>query len=269
MARRRKPRLGQHFLEPAWSKRVVDILRPGPSDTILEIGAGAGSLTRELAKRAALIIAVEIDHALADQLRRHASRNVKILRCDFLTLALDQISELDTQPIRVAGNLPYNVSTQILKRLLKLSKHGDRIRDGVLMFQKEVAKRVAAEPGTKDWGPLGVSVRLNANPKQVLTIPRGAFRPMPEVESGLVSLRFCRPPVEISHPAVFSQLVSALFNQRRKTAINALQPLVPQTANISAQDIFERAGVDPKLRPEKLELTELADLSEVLAHSTL
>ena len=137
------------------------------------------------------------------------------------------------------------------------------------MFQNEVAKRVAAEPGTKDWGPLGVSVRLNANPKQVLTIPRGAFRPMPEVESGLVSLRFCRPPVEISHPAVFSQLVSALFNQRRKTAINALQPLVPQTANISAQDIFERAGVDPKLRPEKLELTELADLSEVLAHSTL
>jgi 16S rRNA (adenine1518-N6/adenine1519-N6)-dimethyltransferase len=137
------------------------------------------------------------------------------------------------------------------------------------MFQKEVAQRVAAEPGSKDWGPLGVRVRLNAKPKQEMRIPRGAFRPMPEVESALVSLRFCRPPVEISHPAVFTQLVSTLFNQRRKTALNALQPLVPQTANISTQDIFERAGVNPKLRPEKLELTELADLSEVLAASTL
>ena len=137
------------------------------------------------------------------------------------------------------------------------------------MFQKEVAKRVAAVPGTKDWGPLGVSVHLNANSKQMLTIPRGAFRPMPEVESALVSLRFCHPPVKVSNPAVFTQLVRTLFNQRRKTAINALQPLVPRTGNISAQDVFERAGVDPTVRPEKLKLAELADLSEVLANSTL
>ena len=269
MTRRRKQRLGQHFLEPAWSRRVVKILQPEPADTILEIGAGTGSLTRELARSGARIIAIEIDPDLVNQLTRQRPSNVRILHCDFLKFTLDQISDLDDQPIRVAGNLPYSVSTPILQRLLGLSAHGGRIRDGVLMFQQEVAKRVAAEPGTRDWGALGVSVRLHAEPKEVLTIPRGAFRPMPEVQSSLVSLRFCRPPVDITDTAMFTRLVRTLFNQRRKTAINALAPLVPQIASISTQDVFERAGVDPKLRPEKLKLAELADLSEVLAKSRL
>jgi len=248
---------------------VVNILQPEPADTILEIGAGTGSLTRELARSGARIIAIEIDPDLVNQLTRQRASNVRILHCDFLKFTLDQISDLDDQPIRVAGNLPYSVSTPILQRLLGLSAHGGRIRDGVLMFQQEVAKRVAAEPGTRDWGPLGVSVRLHAEPKEVLTIPRGAFRPMPEVQSSLVSLRFCRPPVDITDTAMFTRLVRTLFNQRRKTAINALAPLVPQIASISTQDVFERAGVDPKLRPEKLKLAELADLSEVLAKSRL
>ncbi len=267
MARRKKQRLGQHFLEPVWSKRVVDILHPKADDVILEIGAGAGSLTRELAKSGANITAIEIDPRLAEQLTRDLPSNVRILNCDFLKLNLDKIFKCDDQPVRIAGNLPYSVSTQILRRLLLLSAHGTRIRDGVLMFQKEVAKRVAASPGTKDWGPLGVTVRLNADPKEVLTLPRGAFRPMPEVQSSLVSLRFCQPPVEISNTAIFTRLVNTLFNQRRKTAANALEPLVPEITKISTQDVFEQAGVNPRLRPEKLKLAELADLSEVLAHS--
>tara|TARA_B100001123_G_scaffold435397_1_gene563808 strand:- start:12743 stop:13552 length:810 start_codon:yes stop_codon:yes gene_type:complete len=269
MARRKKQVLGQHFLEPAWSKRVVEILAPKSDDIILEIGAGTGSLTRQLAKTGASIIAIEIDSHLAEQLTRDLPDNVRILNCDFLRLTIEEILEGNDQPIRVAGNLPYSVSTQILRRLLTLSAHGNRIQDGALMFQKEVAKRVAAVPGTKDWGPLGVTVRLSADPKEVLALPRGAFRPMPEVQSSLVTLRFCHSPVEISNTAIFTRLVNTLFNQRRKTAANALEPLVPEITRISTQDIFKRAGVDPKLRPEKLKLAELADLSEVLAQSAL
>ena len=268
MPRHSRPRFAQHFLEPAWVDRLVGIIAPSLDDTFLEIGAGRGALTLALARSGARVVAVEIDHLLVERLRRDVPSNVRVVTADFLTLDLDRIEELSTGPLRAVGNLPYGVSSPILLRLLRLSDHGARIRDAVLMFQREVADRVTAEPGTRHWGPLAVAVRLRAQPRKALAIPAGAFRPMPKVQSAVVTLRFCPSPVTVRDPLLLDRLVRSIFSQRRKTAVNALRPLVSQMSDCSADEVFERAGVAPHVRPGELELAELAELSEVLAELT-
>lgn len=267
MPRRPRPRFAQHFLESAWVDRLVRIIDPSPTDTFLEVGAGRGALTLALARSGARIIAVEIDHTLVERLRRDVPSNVTIVAADFLTLDLDRVEGLSTGPLRAVGNLPYSVSSPILLRLLRISDHGARLRDAVLMFQREVADRVTAEPGTRHWGPLAVAVRLHAQPRRALAIPAGAFRPIPRVQSAAVALRFCPSPVTVRDPLLLDRLVRSIFSQRRKTAVNALRPLVAQMSDCSADDVFERAGVNPRVRPGELELAELAELSEVLADS--
>ena len=267
MPKRRRRRLSQHFLESSWVDRLVRIVEPSPSDTFLEVGPGRGALTLALARSGARIIAVEIDRDLVRRLRRDAPSNVTIVGGDFLTLDLDRVEALSPGPLRAVGNLPYSVSSPILLKLLRFSDHGARIRDAVLMFQREVADRVTAEPGTSEWGPLAVAVRLHARPSTALKIPAGAFRPIPQVQSAVVTLRFCRAPVAVRDPRLLDRVVRSIFSQRRKTAVNALRPLVSQMSTLAADAVFEKAGVDPGVRPGQLELAELAELSEVLADS--
>ena len=142
-------------------------------------------------------------------------------------------------------------------------------RNRVRRRLREVAERVTAEPGTSEWGPLAVAVRLHARPRTALKIPAGAFRPIPRVQSAIVTLQFCKAPVVVRDPRLLDRVIRSIFSQRRKMAVNALRPLISQISSLSADTIFEKAGVDPEVRPGTLELAELAELSEVLADSKL
>ena len=263
MTRDRRRRLGQHFLESAWVARLLGLIAPSPQDTFLEIGAGRGALTLPLAERAARLVAVEIDPRLAAELAARAPAAVAVVRADFLQLDLDGL-DLGA-PARAVGNLPYSAASSILLRLLGFSGHGRRLTDATLMLQREVADRVTAAPGSRDWGPLAIAARMHADARRALTLPPGAFRPMPRVQSAVVQLRFRAAPVQTADPALFDRLVRALFTRRRKTALNALRPHALQHSTLPAAEIFDRAGVDPRQRPEQLDLAALAGLCAVLA----
>ena len=261
-----KRRFGQHFLEPAWVTKLVDALEIDPADTFLEIGSGRGALTLELARRVRSVTAIEIDPRLVELLASRAPANVSIIKVDFLRLDLAQLTT-QLRPLRVVGNLPYNVASPILVKVLRASDAGHLFRDATLMLQREVADRVTAAPGSRNWGPLAVTTQLHADAQRLLTLPPGAFRPAPKVRSAVVRLRFRPATVHISDPPLFDLLIRTLFTQRRKTALNALRPFARRVSALTAQEVFAHAGIDSGRRPGQLELAELAELSEVLASS--
>jgi 16S rRNA (adenine1518-N6/adenine1519-N6)-dimethyltransferase len=258
---RARKRFGQHFLEPAWVDKVVTAIAPSPDDTFLEIGPGPGALTLALAPRVARLVAIEIDRDLAPALAARVPGHVTVLEADFL--AADVAAAVDPfAPVRVAGNLPYNVSTPILARLLELSAEGRRLRDATVMLQLEVARRLDAEPGTKDWGVLSACQQLRADVELLLTLPPGAFRPAPKVQSAVVRLRYRPPVVPVSDVARFESLVRTLFMQRRKMLSNGLAPFAA-ARGMDPRDAIARAGLEGRRRPETLTLAELARLSDV------
>lgn len=244
---------------------MIRVLAVRRTDAFLEIGPGRGALTRPLAARCAHVWAVEIDPGLAGPLATEVPANVSVVTGDALTIDFAALGL--PEPSRVVGNLPYNVASQILVRLLAVSAEGRHVRDATLMLQREVADRVTAEPGGPDWGPLAVATRLAAVPTRVMTLPPGAFRPMPKVQSAVVSLTFRPPPVRVKDRALFDALVRRIFTQRRKTAANALRAFAARHSDRSVAEIFARAGIDGSRRPGQLELAELAELSAVLASS--
>ena len=261
-ARPRK-RFGQHFLESVWVAKVVDAINPTPDDTFLEIGSGRGALTRPLAKRAGRVVAVEIDRDLANALVDENIPNLRVIQSDFLELGLDTALADERRPLRVAGNLPYNVSSPILFTLLKAADDGRFFSDATLMLQKEVADRLAAVPGDKDYGGLAIQVALTADVDRVLTLPPGAFRPPPKVTSAVVHLRFRPPSVDVGDRRVFERIVRGVFLQRRKTLANALRPVADSLGQPAAQ-VLERAELDGRVRPETLTLQEIARLSRAV-----
>ena len=260
---RPRKRFGQHFLEPVWVTKVVDAIDPADDETFLEIGPGRGALTRPLAKRAAHVVAVEIDRDLAAALAGENIRNLRVIQSDFLGLVLETALKHERRPLRVAGNLPYNVSSPILFTLLKAADGGRFFRDATLMLQKEVADRLAAKPGGKEYGALAIQVALTADVDRLLTLPPGAFRPPPKVTSTVVRLRFRPPTVDVGDLRVFERIVRGIFLQRRKTLANALRP-VAETFGHSVEPLLQRAGVDGRLRPEALTLADIARLSRAV-----
>ena len=260
---RARKRFGQHFLESAWVNKLIAALGTAAGDTFLEIGPGRGALTRALAPHVARIVAVEIDRDLADALPAHAPPNVRVVTGDFLTIDLDEVLREEPRPLRVVGNLPYNVSSPILFRLLHAADQGQRFRDATLMLQKEVADRLAATVGTAGYGALAIQVALLADVDQLLTLPPGAFRPPPKVTSAVVRLRFRAPAADVGDQAAFERVVRGVFRQRRKTLLNALRP-VAESFGRSAPQVIELAGLDPSKRPETLTVDEMARLSRAV-----
>jgi 16S rRNA (adenine1518-N6/adenine1519-N6)-dimethyltransferase len=159
--------------------------------------------------------------------------------------------------------LPYNVSAPILSKLIRLYRDGLPLQDATLMLQREVADRVVANAGTSTYGPLAVMVQLYSDATRVLTLPPGAFRPVPKVRSAVVRLTFRRAAVPLPDPATFDKLVRSLFSQRRKTVLNALKPFASQ-CGLAASDLLSRTRLDGGRRPGELDLAELAELAEVL-----
>ena len=262
---RPQKRWGQHFLcDPAVARRIVAAAELQPGAAVLEIGPGLGALTDELAARAGRLYLVEIDRGLAARLsERHAGiTHVRVLVGDVLTLPLETLLEDDE--ITVVANLPYNISTPVLFRLLELRA---RIPRAVVMLQREVAARLAAPPGADARSALSVMVQTHAEVRVAFGVSRRSFLPPPRVDSAVAVLRFTPAPrVPLDDPATYEAVVRAAFGQRRKMLRNALAALAAARglppATLAAW--FERAGVDPRARAETLALDDFARLAAAL-----
>jgi 16S rRNA (adenine1518-N6/adenine1519-N6)-dimethyltransferase len=272
MTRARK-RFGQHFLQSQWAEKVVRAINPQPGDVLLEIGPGLGAITLPLASTGAPILAIEIDRDLSAELATRVPGNVSLMTGDFLTMdVVPFLTGIAPQRhagvgapqarsrYRVVGNLPYNLSSPIMFRLIDMQRRHALFVDATLMVQREVADRLVARPGTKAYGTLGVSVQLHTRVSRLLDLPPGAFRPAPRVQSSVVRLEFGPPLAKVTDEALFDRLVRALFAARRKMLSNALKQFDPR-----GPDILAKSGIDGRRRPETLEVTELAGLAELFA----
>jgi len=269
---RPRKRFGQHFLEAVWVEKVIQAIRPQPDETFVEIGAGGGALTLPLARRARAVIAYEIDRDLAAALRTHAPANVSVIAKDFLSPDEPAGFAAGTL-VRVAGNLPYNVASPILFKLLDVyaSWHagGAAPKDATVMIQREVADRLSAAPGTRQYGVPSVLVRHRAEVDRLLDLPPGAFRPRPLVSSSLVRLRFHEAAPPVRNAGLFEQVVQAVFTRRRKTLANALLAFHPAATGagsvrdtLSPSAVLDRAGIDGRRRPETLTVEEFVRLAD-------
>jgi 16S rRNA (adenine1518-N6/adenine1519-N6)-dimethyltransferase len=262
---RPQKRWGQHFLcDPAVANRIVDAACLGPDATVLEVGPGLGALTDALAARAARLCLVEIDRGLADRLvaRYAAQPHVRVLVGDVLALPLPEL--LPAGDVTVVANLPYNVATPVVFRLLALH---DRVRRAVVMVQREVAQRMVAKPGAAGRSVLSVLLQTRADVRIAFGVSRRSFLPQPRVDSAVVVLEIAPTPrVALDDIASYEAVVRAAFGQRRKMLRNALARLAAARGlDASALDAAcGRAGVAPQARAETLSLADFARLAHAL-----
>jgi 16S rRNA (adenine1518-N6/adenine1519-N6)-dimethyltransferase len=266
---RARKQFGQHFLEPVWVDKVIKAIDPRPDQVFVEIGPGPGALTRPLAQRAKSVTAFEIDRDLAAALSEERIPNLTVVQGDFLTRATSDVS-VESSSLRVAGNLPYNVASPIMFRLTELYAAGVRLIDATLMLQREVADRLVAGPGSKEYGVLSILMQHRVDVETVLKLPAGAFRPPPKVLSSLIRLRFREPRPPVRDEALFARLVQAVFTRRRKTLANALLALDGFSAPpvLRPPEALAAAGIDGSRRPETLSIAEFAGLANVYVPGT-
>ena len=238
-----KKRYGQHFLSDRnILQRIVRLAAIGPEDTVVEIGPGAGALTRELAAVARRVIAIEVDLDLIPRLRASQPGNVEILEGDALEMNLADLA----RSFHLVGNLPYNISTPLLKQFIAARDH---ILDVTIMLQKEVAERLRAKPGTKSYGPLSLLVQYYATPIRGFTVPPGAFTPRPKVDSEVIRLEW-KPGVPDAKD--FTDFVQLAFGSRRKKLLNNLVTLFPSRRREEIATILEAASLSRDARAETL-----------------
>ncbi|MEK8035361.1 MAG: 16S rRNA (adenine(1518)-N(6)/adenine(1519)-N(6))-dimethyltransferase RsmA [candidate division NC10 bacterium] len=269
--RGRRRALGQHFLrDEGIARRIVELLRPGLSDLVVEIGPGEGALTGLLAA-AGRLVALEVDPTLAARLRERfqGAAHVEVLEADAIRYDYAGLAELRPDPagrVLVVGNLPYSVGTAILAALLTAGPAIARVAsmEMALMLQREVAERVAAAPGSRAYGSLSVLSQLAAEVRVAFSVPPGAFRPPPQVDSAVIHLRvLAAPPVAVADPDHFRAVVLAAFSQRRKNLANALG----SGLGLPVERLRGRLtgiGIDPARRAETLSLADFARLAEAL-----
>jgi len=254
---------GQNFVTDANTvRRIVTLAEVGPTDVVLEIGPGLGSLTLGLLQRADRVIAIEIDQVLAGALPGTVARYApeRADRLAVITADALRVEELPVPPTKVVANLPYNVSVPVLLHLLE--RFADW-RHGLVMVQSEVADRLVAGPGSKTYGIPSLKLAWYASARRVGNVAPSVFWPVPNVDSGLVALDR-RDPVPTTAPRerVFA-VIDAAFAQRRKMLRSALSGLVGSSAAASA--VLERAGIDPQVRGEQLGIADFARIAESLA----
>lgn len=273
MVKARK-RFGQHFLEPAWVAKLVKAIAPQAGERFVEIGPGRGAITWPLVAQSGRVLGIEVDRDLAAALRQREAPGLTVIEADVLDADLRTLIEQWQQaplgpahPVRVVGNLPYNISSPILFMLLRVAAATGGLRDASLMLQREVADRLRAVPGTKEYGVLTVLTALHAEVVPLLQLPPGAFRPPPKVSSSVVRLVFCPPAAPMKDEVLFTQMVRTVFTQRRKTTANALKPFA-EPFGLSAAEALAAAGLDGQRRPETLQLVELARLADVFASAS-
>jgi len=258
-----KARLGQNFLtDHSAARRIVDALGDTSNSFVIEIGPGRGVLTRILAERAAHLVAIELDEMLAAKLRVAfaGQANVEIIQADFLKLELADLmsaprQNLPGQSAKVVGNIPYYITSDIM---LRLYDQHDLIESVVVMVQREVADRLAAEPGSRDYGLLTVTTQLFANVERLFTLPPGSFSPPPKVYSTVLRLRMMPKAAALEVESQdFLNFCKTTFSQKRKTLINNLRSgyKVPEV-----KAALERLEVSQDVRAEALSLKQLAEI---------
>ena len=273
-----KPKLGQHFLaSDSYALQIVDALGDVSQNTVLEIGPGRGVLTSLLAKRTRRLIAVELDRVLAAQLRLRFGMfsNVEVIEADILSVDFDSLFgpkpglrrpgiEFKPEPVKVIGNLPYYITSDILLRLFDYAKYFETI---VILVQREVADRIAAKPGTRDYGLLSATTQLYASAEKLFTLPPGAFAPPPKVHSTALRLTMAPRQKELGLDGEgqitdrFIDFLKLSFGQKRKTLWNNLKSNYPESHLRAALAV---AKVKPAARAETLSLEESAALFRAL-----
>lgn len=258
MRHQARRRFGQNFLvDTSVVERLLKAVNPQPDQALVEIGPGQGALTEYLIGRTEALQLIEIDRDLVAWLQQRFP-DVQIHSADALKVAYDQLFD-PPRRFRVVGNLPYNISTPLLFHLLKFSRWLD---DAHFMLQEEVVQRLAAAPGERAWGRLGVMMQYRCRVEPLFGVPPEAFRPRPQVQSRIVRLR---PHAELPHPAddeeLLAQIVRAAFSQRRKTMRNALKA-VPGATELLASGTLP---LDGGRRPETLEVADFVAIANALS----
>src|SRR5260221_14249203 len=265
----KKPKLGQNFLaDVGAAEKIVDALGDVSNSVVVEVGPGRGALTQALARRAKRLIAIELDRMLATQLRFSFSRwpHVEIIEADVLSLdfrtvlnrtigPLNDLRPLKPAPARVIGNLPYYITSDILLRLFEFHDQFDVI---VIMVQREVADRIAAQPGSRDYGLLSATAQLYTKVENLFTLPPDAFSPPPKVHSSVLRMRIAPRFDELGiTPAEFIRFLKLAFAMKRKTLLNNLRGTYPEKQLRAA---FKEAAIRPDVRAEALSLDDTARL---------
>lgn len=247
-----KKHLGQNFLyDPSILKRIIQVAALKPEDTVVEIGPGPGRLTRMLSERVRRLIAIELDRELYEKLREELKDcpNVELVAGDALRFDYGAVG-----PFKVVANIPYRITTPLIFKLLE---HRDALRSITLTVQKEVAERISAPPGGKDYGVLSIMTQYYGRPRLKFLISKKAFRPVPRVDSACLHMEvYEKPKVEVADEKLFFALIKTAFSHRRKTLANALKAVFPDI-----KEILLKAGIDPGRRPETLSIEEFAALA--------
>ncbi len=259
-------RFGQNFLiDDNVLNRIADAAEILPTDAVLEIGPGIGTLTRALSERAKKVTTVEIDTRLIPVLNETLSEynNIKLINEDFLRLDLSDLGFSSDDSIKVAANLPYYVTTPIIMKLLESDLSAERM---TFLVQKEVGERLSASPGTKAYGSLTVAARFYADCEKCFDVPASAFMPKPRVDSTVIALTKRPAAYAPADKKIFFTIVKAAFSNRRKTLINSL------TGNTSYDRdtllaALNKAGIDPGIRGERLTGEDFAAIADGLADS--
>jgi 16S rRNA (adenine1518-N6/adenine1519-N6)-dimethyltransferase len=257
--------LGQSFLiDNNITAKIVDSAGIETCDTVVEIGAGPGMMTRRIADKAGKVIALEIDSRIVEVLRHEMGtrQNVHIIETDVLDFDFSSVAK-DEDRIKVIGNIPYNISSQILFRLIE---YRHVLSSVTLMFQREVAERIMAPPGSREYGILSVMTLMYMLPSKVTTVPASCFYPKPRVESMVLTMDVReRPLCEACDYDTFRNVVRSAFAKRRKTLINSLKesPFI-RNLDIDLVSITGDLGIDPKRRGETLTVEEFAGLSRAV-----
>jgi len=264
-----KKQLGQHFLEnPAASEMIVSSCRVMPEDVVLEIGAGLGALTIPAARIAKKVYAVEKDYKIISLLKTELITNnllnVVIIENDILRISIEKFAEEANRKLLVLGNLPYNISSQVL---IKLIKARNAVSRAILMFQKELAQRITAHPGCKEYGRLTVMLNYCAEIKKVADIKASQFFPRPKVDSEVLEITF-KDSLKYSDDEEFlHRVIKAAFGQRRKNLKNALAGSELHIAAETSMHALENAGIDSTRRAETLTVEEFVRLSNSIKSS--
>lgn len=249
-----KKSLGQNFLyHPEIIKRIIHAAELDPENVVVEIGPGLGILTKMLAAKVEKVIAIELDDRLYEKLQTalEGYHNVELIHGDALEYPYESLPEF-----RVVANIPYYITTPIIFRLIDTRKN---LKSMTLTIQKEVAERIVAKPGGKDYGVLSIMVQYYAKPELKFIIPREAFRPVPKVDSAVIHMEILeRPSIDVKDEKFFFKLVKTSFSQRRKMLSNSLKSL-----STDVKGWLSNAGIEPSRRPETLSIEEFARLADL------
>ncbi len=268
---RPKKGLGQNFLTD--ESVLLDIVSAAELDEdscVLEIGPGMGVLTNELAKRAGTVVAVEIDTSILPVLQKNLSAygNVTVINEDILKVDLDRLFDecFGDKPVKVIANLPYYITTPIIMKLMEEK----RIESIVVMIQREVARRLSAKAGSKDFGAITLAVDYRAIAEPVRDVPPEAFMPAPKVWSSVIRLvRREKPPVEVLDENHFFSLIKAAFGQRRKTFLNSVGGASLGACKEELKELLSRLGISETIRGEALDIETYAKISNMLVKKEL